>query len=527
MGADCSCCGKAENDQFICNPKGCWEGEAHCFCNTICCPVVCPAQSCWIYCAPCFEVWCNRCCYCAISPCKCCCPTCCCYQYTDDTFTGKSALGNDFNSDKAGNVIFERAQRLYSEKAGKGQAEACCGPTPGQMRLFNVNTDKDAMDGPAAKRIVVEAGDIKQGALGDCWLLGAIAAYTEVPGGIQNIFVNRERSPRGKYVVNLYCANEKKFVEIEIDDTIPIYDKSLEEGYVPQAAFAQPNGNELWAILLEKAFAKFCGSYENLSGGQTVWGLQALTGSEICLRFLWEPKEKHWARLDIEAAGTKEKPRAVKMTYHQNKGKKEVLGSDRLFKTLRKYNQNTALIAASISGTGSEEKLPLGLIGGHAYTVLRVEFVDPAGGGFLGLGGAEKSDYFKMVQLRNPWGKGEWEGDWSDKSTKWGEFPKVAKTLNDDDNNTKSGGDHDGIFWMQWEDFIKHYNNIEVCDRKQSLRDLTLEVHEEDGPCGVCCGCVGGCIDYHCCCTGCHKLYCVRKPTAVTIGEEDANSTKV
>ena len=63
-------------------------------------------------------------------------------------------------------------------------------------------------------------------------------------------------------------------------------------------------------------------------------------------------------RLDIQAAGTKQKPRAIKMTYHQNKGKKEVLDSDRLFRTLRKYNQNTALIAASISGTGSEEVTP-------------------------------------------------------------------------------------------------------------------------------------------------------------------------
>lgn len=34
---------------------------------------------------------------------------------------------------------------------------------------------------------------------------------------------------------------------------------------------------------------------------------------------------------------------------------------------------------------------------------------------------------------------------------------------------------------MAWEDFVMSYNNIEVCDRKQSLSDLTLEVHEESG----------------------------------------------
>ena len=142
-----------------------------------------------------------------------------------------------------------------------------------------------------------------------------------------------------------------------------------------------------------------------------------------------------WCRLDIEAAGTKEKPRAVKMTYHQNKGKKEVLESDRLFKTLRKYNQNTALIAASISGTSSEEVDPppnmlhwlnavvSGTASGpdrwprlhrsprrvcessapHSVQLLLICCVcqvDPAGGGFLGMGGAEKSDYFRMVQLR-------------------------------------------------------------------------------------------------------------------------------
>lgn len=394
------------------------------------------------------------------------------------------------------------------------------------MKLFNVNADKEAMDGPIAARVLVEPGDIKQGALGDCWLLGAMAGFSEVPGGIQNAFVNREKSNRGKYVVNLYSAKDKQWEEIEIDDRIPMYENSLKKGYVPKAAFAQPNGNELWAMLLEKAFAKFCGSYQNLSGGQTVWGLQALTGSEICFRFLWDKKKNHWSRLDIKNIATEAEPRKVEMVYHKDKkGGYETQDSATLFKILRAYNQNKALIAASISGTGSEEKLMGGLIGGHAYTVLRVEFVDPSGGGFLGIGGAEKDEYLKMIQLRNPWGKGEWEGDFSDNSKKWNEFPNVKKALADD-ANAKSGGDNDGIFWMLWDDFIVHYNNVEVCDRKQSLKDLTLEVHEEDGPCGVCCGCIGGFCTYYCCCVGCHKLYCVRKPSPITIGQDEESGMR-
>ena len=50
------------------------------------------------------------------------------------------------------------------------------------------------------------------------------------------------------------CALRKK-VDVVIDDSIPCHRGSREPLY------AQHKGNEMYILLLEKAFAKFCGSY--------------------------------------------------------------------------------------------------------------------------------------------------------------------------------------------------------------------------------------------------------------------------
>eukprot|EP00730_Choanoeca_flexa_P020376 TRINITY_DN9956_c0_g2_i1.p2 TRINITY_DN9956_c0_g2~~TRINITY_DN9956_c0_g2_i1.p2 ORF type:complete len:133 (-),score=8.67 TRINITY_DN9956_c0_g2_i1:217-615(-) len=42
----------------------------------------------------------------------------------------------------------------------------------------------------------------------------------------------------------------------------------------------------------------------------------------------------------------------------------------------------------------------------------------------------------------------------------------------------------DGAFWMSMEDFNRHFDRIDVCDRS-AHRDLCLDVREDDGSCGV------------------------------------------
>ena len=52
-------------------------------------------------------------------------------------------------------------------------------------------------------------------------------------------------------------------VTIVVDDLFPHKNGKL--------MFSQPNGDEEWVLILEKAFAKLCGSYHAIEGGLVLW----------------------------------------------------------------------------------------------------------------------------------------------------------------------------------------------------------------------------------------------------------------
>ena len=63
---------------------------------------------------------------------------------------------------------------------------------------------------------------------------------------------------------------------------------------VPEPVFAKCLGEEIWALLLEKAVAKFCGGYGALSGGTVGWAFQVLTGEPKIVSY--QKKERSWQR---------------------------------------------------------------------------------------------------------------------------------------------------------------------------------------------------------------------------------------
>lgn len=117
----------------------------------------------------------------------------------------------------------------------------------------------------------IEPNDIKQGQLGDCYLLSSLSSLAERPHVVQKIFNPTEKNEFGVYSVWLNVNGIWK--NIVIDDYFPcLSDKS-------GPAFSRANGNELWVLIIEKAYAKIFGSYFAIEGGNPAAALRDLTGA--------------------------------------------------------------------------------------------------------------------------------------------------------------------------------------------------------------------------------------------------------
>ncbi|CAF3342047.1 unnamed protein product [Rotaria sp. Silwood1] len=134
--------------------------------------------------------------------------------------------------------------------------------------------------------------DIQQGALGDCWLMAALALITERPQMLEHILLTETINDQGVYLVRI-CHNGL-WKTVIVDDCFPCTQYN-------QLAFTQAHHRQLYVPIIEKACAKLFGSYAELISGQTEEGLQLLTGAP-CDHIDLNPSN---STLDIEIAWAK------------------------------------------------------------------------------------------------------------------------------------------------------------------------------------------------------------------------------
>ncbi|XP_053555289.1 calpain-6 isoform X2 [Bombina bombina] len=273
----------------------------------------------------------------------------------------------------------------------------------------------------------ISSHDLHQGTLGNCWFVAACsclalrsALWKKVIPNWQNQEwdANRPHKYAGIFHFQFWCLGN--WVDVVIDDRLPTVDGNL--------IYCRSNvKNEFWSALLEKAYAKLAGSYEALEGGNTADAIVDFTG-------------------------------AVTESFDLVKGHHcaNVIEQTRMFEILLKVYKRGGLVSCSIKPSVDEDMeavTPMGLVKGHAYSVTEIKKV-PLGTTTLCFG---KSEKLFMIRMRNPWGKREWRGAWSDESEEWRKVSKSQKetlglTVRDD-----------GEFWMTFEDWCTNFTHADVC----------------------------------------------------------------
>lgn len=236
--------------------------------------------------------------------------------------------------------------------------------------------------------------DIFQGGLGDCYYLSALASAAENSGRIERNILQRTNSTKGAYCIALCITG--CWVPIVLDDIFPV----RPDGLLP---FCYTKNKEMWAMLFEKAYAKAFGAYWHIgNGGTSCDALRDITGSPTIHIDLKEEEEERTAL-------------------------ERVIDADK----------KNFIINVSSKGQG-ETKNAQGIIAGHAYTLSAVKTL---------------SNGTTLLKLRNPWGKGEWTGNWGDKSNLWTPALKQEAGWTDTD---------DGTFFMTYNDFKNNFDGITI-----------------------------------------------------------------
>ena len=309
----------------------------------------------------------------------------------------------------------------------------------------------------------VKPQSVFQGNLGNSWLLGVISALGMFPNTVKSLFNTKQITEDGKYTVTLFDPKKKEWVPVVIDEFLPCTTKW---GY-PWPEYSTPSGEEIWVMLLEKAFAKFCGSYGNLAsnclpeqqehleqpGGQAGWALQVLTGNMTVRYFrAGEWRQSWWEHQKHYEDGRE--PLRWQYASNWDRHEKEDVWQWLLERSFAKDPSRTISVTwVNHMQQEDWEAVPgVGLLTDQVYSL-------------LGLYQEELDDGspIRLLKLRNPWGRKEWNGDWSDFSAdgacsaKWTENPKLkAKLL------AEGKGKNNGVFFMSWEDYSKWFTDVEV-----------------------------------------------------------------
>ena len=185
--------------------------------------------------------------------------------------------------------------------------------------------------------------------MGDCWFLGALAmCATRQDDLLYPLFVSAHPEI-GMFQIRFFI--DAAWRVVTVDDYVPVKETgSMIFGHCK-------NDDEYWVALVEKAFAKLNGNYENMGSGNFSEAMSNLTGE-----------------------GSEAYPLTPEMAE-----------TDEFWRKLEYYVAEAFLMGCSIEGRGEHDN-GRGLLMGHAYGIISCRTVRVA------------KRPVRLIQCFNPWG---------------------------------------------------------------------------------------------------------------------------
>ena len=243
--------------------------------------------------------------------------------------------------------------------------------------------------------------DIKLGSLPDAYVIAVLSSMAEFPLLVLQLFKTIEL-PVEERAIEIGMHIDGIWKIVCVDDYFPVYKES------GKPVFSDAPNGAIWGVLLEKAWAKVNGGYANIINGY--------------------PKEV----FDIFTPFT---------TIQLNTNNEN---PNNLWKNIRDADAYNCIMTCSIlEGTKGIENV--GLIANHTFSLVSA------------FEGTVEGKVEKLMKLRNPFGEGEWNGDWSDYSPKWTEEAKAAFPMYDGIKRD------DGIFWIDFDNYSKYFPITTIC----------------------------------------------------------------
>lgn len=264
---------------------------------------------------------------------------------------------------------------------------------------------------PLFKKELISPKYIKQGKIGDCYLITALTRVSKQPYLVKLLFETDKINTIlgqiedsinlkcGIVVIYFYVFGRK--TPVVIDTRIPIKNGR------PLLSKPSKNKYSAWFCLVEKAFAKLKGSFASIDGGFFSIPIYLISG--------YYPKE-----IDVK-------------NYPKTSTKP-------LIQKIMDYQKNNCIMDASIiesNGITIDEANNVNLHTKHSYLIQKVR--------------EENNLHFFL--LRNPHcNKKNWNADYSSY------YPLLSEKMQQKLSLKPSSG----YFWMKEEDFFKYFNKIEV-----------------------------------------------------------------